>query len=183
MKRVCVYCGSRDGNNSVYISAAKQLGAELVKRNIELVYGGASIGLMGAVADAVITHGGKVTGVIPQSIVDMEVAHPGLADLRVVADMHERKALMASLSDGFIAMPGGLGTLEEIFEALTWLQLGLHAKPCALFNVNAYYDLLISFLNQSVVSGFSKNTLFENVLIDEAPSGVIELMSDYKLSV
>ena len=113
----------------------------------------------------------------------MEVAHPGLADLRVVADMHERKALMASLSDGFIAMPGGLGTLEEIFEALTWLQLGLHAKPCALFNVNAYYDLLISFLNQSVVSGFSKNTLFENVLIDEAPSGVIELMSDYKLSV
>jgi len=182
MKRICVYCGSSDGDEPSYISAARELGTELARRKIGLVYGGASVGLMGAVADSVMAGGGEVIGVIPQSIVEMEVAHRGLTDLRIVADLHERKALMASLSDGFIAMPGGLGTLEEIFEALTWLQLGLHAKPCALLNVNAYYDLLISFLNQSISSGFSKSSLFDNLLIDDDVLRLIELMDDSKLS-
>jgi len=182
MQRICVYCGSSNGNDPVYLDAAKQLGTELAKQNIGLVYGGASVGLMGAVADATLQGGGEVIGVIPQAIVDLEVAHQGLADLRVVAGMHERKALMAELSNGFVAMPGGLGTLEELFEALTWLQLGLHSDPCGLFNVNEYYNSLISFLNHTVSSGFAKQSHLTNLLVkDQAPS-LLELMKGFSAS-
>ena len=135
MRRVCVFTGSSAGRREEYHAAASDLGRELARRGIELVYGGASIGLMGAVADAVLGGDGRVTGVIPHALVAMEVAHAGLSDLRVVASMHERKAVMADLSDGFVALPGGWGTLDELFEVLTWSQLGLHSMPCGVLNV------------------------------------------------
>jgi uncharacterized protein (TIGR00730 family) len=150
MKRVCVYCGSNVGRWSDYAEAAKDLARALVNRRLDLVYGGASVGVMGVLANTVLAEGGHVIGIIPQGLVDREVAHPGLSDLRVVASMHERKTLMAELSDGFIALPGGLGTLEELFEALTWAQLGLHQKPCGLLNVRNYYRSLIDFLDHAV---------------------------------
>lgn len=179
MKRICVYCGSSNGHDPVYLDAARSLGAELAKQRIGLVYGGASVGLMGAIADAVMQGGGEVIGVIPQSIVEFEVAHQGLTDLHVVADMHERKAMMTELSEGFIAMPGGLGTLEELFEVLTWLQLGIHSKPCAVLNVNGYYELLIRFLNHIVSSGFAKQAHLNNLLVAEQPLDLIELMNNF----
>src|SRR4249919_2850674 len=146
MPRICVFTGSSNGRRATYPAAATLLGQALVARGYELVYGGARVGLMGAVADAVLAEGGHVIGVIPQALVDREVAHTGLPDLRVVSSMHERKALMSDLSDGFIAMPGGWGTFEELFEVLTWGQLGLHRKPCGLLNVEAYFDPLLAFL-------------------------------------
>jgi uncharacterized protein (TIGR00730 family) len=154
VKRVCVFSGSSPGADVAYRAAAVDLGHRLAERGIELVYGGASVGLMGAVADAAMEGGGHVIGVIPQSLVDREVAHPALADLRVVESMHERKALMAELSDAFVALPGGVGTLEELFEVYTWNQLGLHAKPLGLFNVRGYYDGLARFLDHAVAERF-----------------------------
>jgi uncharacterized protein (TIGR00730 family) len=154
VKRVCVFSGSSPGADLAYRAAATDLGHRLADRGIELVYGGASVGLMGAVADAAMEGGGHVIGVIPQSLVDREVAHPELADLRVVDSMHERKALMAELSDAFVALPGGVGTLEELFEVYTWNQLGLHAKPLGLFNVRGYYDGLARFLDHAVAERF-----------------------------
>jgi uncharacterized protein (TIGR00730 family) len=154
VKRVCVFSGSSPGADVAYRAAAVDLGHRLTERGIELVYGGASVGLMGAVADAAMEGGGHVIGVIPQSLVDREVAHPGLGDLRVVDSMHERKALMADLSDAFVALPGGVGTLEELFEVYTWNQLGLHAKPLGLFNVRGYYDGLARFLDHAVAERF-----------------------------
>ncbi len=147
MKRICVFSGSSPGGDLAYRAAATDLGHRLAERGIELVYGGASVGLMGAVADAAMERGGHVIGVIPQSLVDREIAHPAIGDLRVVESMHERKALMADLSDAFVALPGGVGTLEELFEVYTWNQLGLHAKPLGLFNVRGYYDGLARFLD------------------------------------
>jgi uncharacterized protein (TIGR00730 family) len=152
--RVCVFSGSSPGADLAYRAAARDLGARLAQRGIELVYGGASVGLMGAVADAALEEGGRVVGVIPQSLVDREVAHPGLSDLRVVDSMHERKALMAELADAFVALPGGVGTLEELFEVYTWNQLGLHAKPLGLFNVRGYFDGLVRFLDHAVAERF-----------------------------
>ena len=154
MKRVCVFSGSSPGGDLAYRAAATDLGHRLAERGIELVYGGASVGLMGAVADAAMEGGGHVIGVIPQSLVDREIAHPAIADLRVVESMHERKALMADLADAFVALPGGVGTLEELFEVYTWNQLGLHAKPLGLFNVRGYYDGLARFLDQAVEERF-----------------------------
>ena len=154
MKRVCVFSGSSPGADVAYRAAAVDLGHRLAERGIELVYGGASVGLMGAVADAAIEGGGHVIGVIPQSLVDHEIAHAGLGDLRVVDSMHERKALMAELSDAFVALPGGVGTLEELFEVYTWNQLGLHAKPLGLFNVRGYFDGLARFLDHAVAERF-----------------------------
>ena len=147
MNRLCVFCGSSPGRHPAYLAAAAELGTVLAKRRIGLVYGGASIGLMGAVADAARAAGGEVIGVIPRALVEFEVAHTGLADLRIVASMHERKALMAELSEGFVALPGGIGTLEELFEVWTWGQLGSHRKPCALLNVAGFYDRLLGFLD------------------------------------
>jgi uncharacterized protein (TIGR00730 family) len=154
VKRVCVFSGSSPGADLAYRAAATDLGHRLAERGIELVYGGASVGLMGAVADAAMEGGGHVIGVIPQSLVDREIAHPAIGDLRVVESMHERKALMADLSDAFVALPGGVGTLEELFEVYTWNQLGLHAKPLGLFNVRGYYDGLARFLDHAVEERF-----------------------------
>lgn len=146
MKSICVYCGSNFGERVSYLKAAQSLGAEMAEREITLVYGGGNVGLMGAVADSVLAAGGKVIGVIPQALVDKEVAHVGLSDLRVVSSMHERKSLMADLADGFIALPGGLGTLEEFCEVATWTQLGFHKKACGLLNIDGFYNGLLSFL-------------------------------------
>src|SRR3569832_1814817 len=157
MKALCFYCGSSPGGSVAYSEAARSLAAEMDKAGIELVYGGGNVGLMGVIADEIMRLGGKATGVIPQSLLDKEVGHHGLTRLHIVKDMHERKALMAELSDGFIAMPGGLGTLEELFEALTWAQLGLHDKPIGLLNVNGFYDGLISFAQHLVEQRFVKS--------------------------
>ena len=155
-RRICVFTGSRHGARSEYAEAAKRLGRDLVARNYGLVYGGGNVGLMTVIADTVLELNGHVTGVIPGSLVGKEVAHRGLSDLRVVDSMHERKALMAELSDGFIAMPGGIGTMEEFFEVLSWAQLGIHEKPCGLLNVAGYYDPLIQFLDHAVAEDFIK---------------------------
>ena len=154
MKSVCVFCGSSSGADSAYLAAATDLGTLLAQQAIRLVYGGASVGLMGAVADAALAAGGNVIGVIPRALFDKEVAHRGLQDLRVVETMHERKALMADLSDGFIALPGGIGTFEELFEVWTWTKLGIQAKPCTLYNVAGFYDRLEAFLDDTVAAGF-----------------------------
>ncbi len=152
--RLCVFCGSSFGVREGYRTAAAAFGALLAERRIELVHGGAQAGLMGVVADAVLAAGGRVTGVIPEALMERELAHRGLTDLRIVASMHERKALMAALSDGFIALPGGIGTLEELFEVWTWSQLGLHTKPCALLDVNGFYTGLAAFMDHVVAEGF-----------------------------
>ena len=154
MKRICVYCGSRSGHGTGYSEAAAALADALYARNLGLVYGGASVGVMGTVADGVLAHGGEAIGVIPESLVRKEVAHQKLNELIVTPDMHERKRVMAERADGFIAMPGGLGTLEELFEILTWAQLRFHTKPCGLLNVNCYFDSLVAFLDNAVGEGF-----------------------------
>jgi len=154
MKRICVFCGSSKGDREAYPEAAAEFGSLLAAHGVGLVYGGASVGLMGAVADAVLQAGGDVTGVIPQSLVDKEIAHSGLTQMHIVDTMHERKALMAKLSHGFVALPGGVGTLEELFEMWTWVQIGLHDKPCVLLNVAGYYDELIRFLDKMTDSGY-----------------------------
>ncbi|QJQ05144.1 TIGR00730 family Rossman fold protein [Undibacterium piscinae] len=149
MKSICVFCGASSGASEVYADGARQLAASLVKRQISLVYGGGNIGLMGVIADEVMRLGGHVTGVIPQALMDKEVGHTGLSKLHIVRNMHERKALMADLSDGFIAMPGGIGTLEELFEIFTWLQLGFHEKPLGLLNIAGFYDELLVFFKKA----------------------------------
>ena len=154
MKAICVYCGSSNGVTPQYAAVARQLAATLVDQNLQLVYGGGNVGLMGALADEVMRLGGEVTGVIPQLLMDREVGHNNITRLHIVKDMHERKALMAELSDAFIAMPGGIGTLEELFEMLTWHQLGFHQKPTGVLNVLGFYDGLLQFLNHQVEQGF-----------------------------
>jgi uncharacterized protein (TIGR00730 family) len=156
MKSICVYCGSSTGASPIYAEAARALAQTMVNEHIDLVYGGGNVGLMGIIADEVLMRGGKVTGVIPKALMDYEVGHRGLTHLYIVKDMHERKAKMAKLSNGFIAMPGGIGTLEELFEALTWAQLGFHDKPIGLLNVNGFYDGLIRFIQNLVKQGFLK---------------------------
>lgn len=155
-KSIAIFCGSSHGNNPLYTQAAREMGREIVAQNLRLVYGAGSVGLMGAVADEVLRLGGNVLGVIPQFLVDMEVGHTGLTELIVTDTMHERKLAMAEAADGFIAMPGGIGTLEEIFEVFTWTQLGVHQKHCGLFNVNGYYDQLSAFMAHTVREGFLK---------------------------
>ena len=154
MKSVCVFSGSNRGARPSYTTAASELGRVVAERGMRIVYGGASVGLMGEVADAALAAGGEVVGVIPQHLVDREVAHEGLTELRITASMHERKALMAELSDGFVALPGGLGTLEELAEVLTWSQLGLHRKPCGLLDVDGFYEPLLTFLDHTVTERF-----------------------------
>jgi uncharacterized protein (TIGR00730 family) len=151
---VCVYCGSSFGGNGVYLEATRELARTFAERGIRVVYGGASVGLMGALADATLEAGGEVVGVIPQQLVDREIAHQGLTELHVVQTMHQRKALMAELSDGFVALPGGIGTLEELIEIWTWSQLRLHAKPLGVLNIDGYYDRLGAFLDHAVAEGF-----------------------------
>jgi hypothetical protein len=178
--RLCVFCGSSAGHDPVYLEAARSLGEALARNGIELVYGGASVGLMGAVADAVLAHGGHVIGIMPQALVDKEIAHKGLSDLRVVGSMHERKALMAELSDGFIALPGGLGTFEELFEVWTWAQLGYHRKPCALLNVAGFYNKLTHFLDDVVERGFVKPAHRAMLIVQDEPAALIEAIRSYE---
>ncbi len=154
MKSICVYCGSKTGESPVYAEAARTLGAALAAEGVTLVYGGGRVGLMGVLADACLKAGGEVIGVIPDFLAEKEVAHMGVQDMRVVSSMHERKQLMADLSDGFIALPGGLGTLEELFEIWTWSQLGRHADPVGLYNVHGYFDALLAFLDHVAGEGF-----------------------------
>ena len=180
MKRLCVYCGSSRGALDSYQTSAIALGKILLKNKVELVYGGASVGIMGVVADTVLEGGGSVTGIIPQSLVDKEVAHPSLSNLIVVNSMHERKAQMAELADGFIALPGGFGTLEELFEVLTWAQLGFHQKPCGILNVSGYFDGLVQFLDHSVNQGFVKGFHRDMLMVSERPEDLIEKLHSYK---
>jgi len=157
LRRLCVFCGSASGVRPEYADVARELGATLAERGVGVVYGGASVGLMGVVAEAVLAAGGEAIGVIPQALVDREVAHPGLSELHVVGSMHERKALMAGLADAFVALPGGIGTLEELFEVFTWRQLGLHDKPIALLDVAGYWAGLAAFLEHAEAEGFLRS--------------------------
>lgn len=178
---VCVYCGSSSGINPVYSDVAKALGRALVKQNLSLVYGGGHVGLMGIVADAVLEAGGDVTGVIPKALMDTEVGHDHLTRLLVVKDMHERKALMAEHADGFITMPGGIGTLEELFETLTWAQLGFHEKPIGLLNVAGFYDPLIEFLNHQTSQGFLRAEHKDLLLVETEPDSLIEQLKNFTM--
>jgi uncharacterized protein (TIGR00730 family) len=180
VKRLCVFCGANAGRSPRYRAAAVGLGGLLAKSGIGLVYGGAAIGLMGALADAARDAGGEVIGVIPQNLLEREVAHRGLADLRVVGSMHERKALMAELADGFIALPGGVGTLEELFEVWTWAHLGLHRKPCALLDVDGYYAGLAAFLDHVDGEGFLRAGVRGMLLIDDDPERLLARLRDYR---
>lgn len=180
MKNICVYCGSNPGRLPEYRGAARLLGYEMADRGLGLVYGGASIGVMGAVADAVLERGGQAIGVIPYSLATKEVSHDGLDELIVVDSMHERKAKMAELSDGFIALPGGWGTIEEIFEMLTWAQLGFHEKPCGLLNVASYYDPLFAFLENAIEQQFVKEAYRPMIMMDEAPAALLDRFDHYR---
>ncbi len=182
MRRLCVFTGSSPGNRDGYRAAAEGLGRDLAVRGIDLVYGGANVGLMGAVADAVLAGGGRVTGVIPGALVAKEVAHAGLSDLRVVGSMHERKAAMSDLSDGFIALPGGWGTLDELFEVLTWGQLGLHTKPCGLLNVAGYFDTLLAFMDHMIAEGFVNAAFRPMLTVAESSGKLLDGMSAYRAS-
>ncbi len=181
MKRICVFSGSSMGVLDEYARTAASLGRELARRGIGVVYGAASIGLMGCVADAALEEGGEVIGIIPEALMMDEVVHTGLTDLRVVASMHERKALMAGLSDGFIALPGGYGTLEELAEMITWLQLRIHAKPCGVLNVRDYYGHLIRFLDHAVEHGFLKQKHRDKLLIADTVDGVLDALTSFQL--
>ena len=178
---VCVYCGSSSDINPVYANAAKALGRALVKHHLSLVYGGGHVGLMGIVADAVLDAGGEVTGVIPKALMDTEVGHDRLTRLLVVKDMHERKALMAEHADGFITMPGGIGTLEELFETLTWAQLGFHEKPIGLLNVAGFYDPLIEFLRHQTSQGFLRAEHKDLLLVETEPDPLIEQLKNFTM--
>jgi uncharacterized protein (TIGR00730 family) len=181
MKRVCVFCGSSVGTNPAYAKAAATVGALLASRGIGLVYGGGNVGLMGVIADAALAAGGDVIGVIPRALAEREVAHTGLADLRVVDSMHTRKAMMADLSDAFIAMPGGVGTFEEFFEAITWTQLGLHRKACGLLNVDGFYTPLVAFIDQAVTEGFIRPVHRTAIVVDDDPARLLDTLSTIDL--
>ena len=174
LKRVCVFTGSRVGTQQEYAVGARQLARQLVQRGYGLVYGGGKVGLMTIIADHVLELGGQVTGVIPSALVSREVAHLGLSDLRVVSSMHERKALMGELSDGFIAMPGGIGTMEEFFEVLSWAQLGIHNKPCGLLNVGGYYDHLIQFMDHALSQDFLKAKDRALLIVEADPARLLD---------
>ena len=180
MKSICVYCGSSAGSSETYGAAARNLAASMLKRQLSLVYGGGNVGLMGIIADEVMHLGGKAIGVIPQALMDKEVGHTNLSQLHIVRNMHERKALMAELSDGFIAMPGGIGTLEELFEMFTWLQLGFHEKPLGILNVDGFYDGLIIFLKQTVQKNFLLQEHLDLLIIESNPDRLLQRFDDFK---
>ena len=171
---LCVFCGSSVGARASYTKAAQQLASLMAKRGIGLVYGGGNIGLMGVMADAVMSAGGSVTGVMPRNLLAREIGHAGITDLRVVDTMHQRKALMADLSSGFIALPGGYGTFEEFFEVVTWTQLGLHRKGCGLLNIDGYYDPFVAMLDRAVADGFIKRENRALVLDDTSPEALLD---------
>lgn len=180
IRRICVFCGSSAGEDSRYLDAAGEMASLLAARDIELVYGGSRLGMMGRLADTMLDEGGRVVGIIPRALVDREVAHRNLTDLRVVASMHERKALMEEMSDAFVALPGGLGTLEELCEILTWGQLGLHGKPCGLLDSGGYYQPLIRFLDHMVQEGFLGRAHRSMVLVERRPDPLLDRMEAYE---
>jgi uncharacterized protein (TIGR00730 family) len=179
IKNVCVFCGSSSGNHAAFAAAARALGTELARAGRGLIYGGGRVGLMGILADAALAAGGSVIGVIPIAIASKEIAHSGLTDLRVVDSMHTRKALMADLSDGFIALPGGLGTLEELFEVWTWGQLGLHRKPYGLLNVSDFFNPLLTFLDQTASVGFISPEHREMLVVESDPSALLQRLDTH----
>jgi len=177
MKKLCVFCGSAEGNSPAYLEMAKNLGKVMAQNNVGLVYGGASIGVMGAIADSVLANGGVVIGVIPKTLVDYEIAHKDLTELHVVEDMHQRKKMMYDRSDAFLSLPGGMGTLDEMFEILTWSQLKLHSKRCFIYNFQGFYDSLLAYLNHSHNEGFIKGqhlSMLEEIKDD---AGLLKLVS------
>ncbi|MEQ8471894.1 MAG: TIGR00730 family Rossman fold protein [Marinoscillum sp.] len=175
-KRLAIFCGSSTGNQEIYQQQAIKMGQLLSSLNIEIVFGGGKIGLMGAVADAALSNGGKVIGVIPEKLMTTEVGHTGCTELHVVQTMHDRKAMMARLSDGFIALPGGIGTLEEIIEVFTWHQIGYHDKPCGFLNTNGYYDKLFAFIDHMVEDGFLSAEQRNQLVIADTPEELLEVM-------
>jgi uncharacterized protein (TIGR00730 family) len=177
--RLCVFCGTNAGSRPDYSAAARELGQLLADEGIELVYGGASVGIMGELADSVQEHGGHVTGIIPQQLMQKEAAHLGIPDLIVVASMHQRKSQMADMSDGFIALPGGIGTLEGFFEILTWGQLGIHSKPCGVLNVAGYFDDLTSFLDHAVKEGFLTEQHRATIMVESDARRLLDKMAAY----
>lgn len=179
MRRICVYCGSNTGSGDTYNDAARDLADALMRHDYELVYGGASKGTMGVLADAMLQSGGKVHGVIPKMLQDAEIAHEGLTELHVVGSMHERKSMMAALADGFIALPGGIGTLEELVEILTWGQLGFHEKPCGIINVNGYFNKLLEFLDHAEGQGFLRAENRRMLLCADDATGLIQQFERY----
>ena len=179
MKTVCVFCGSARGERSSYAEAARLLGQTLARRGLRVVFGGGQVGLMGVLADAVLQAGGEAVGVMPKSLLEKEIGHQSLTELHVVSTMHERKALMADLSDGFIALPGGYGTFEELLEVLTWAQLSLHEKPCGLLNVEGFYDPLLSLFDHAVGQGFIRGDHRALALTAEDPERLLDLMQSH----
>ncbi len=180
LNSIGIFCGSSAGINPVYLQAAKDSGVFLAKNNVKIVYGGGKVGLMGAIADAAIRNDGQVIGVMPQSLVDKEIAHTGLTKLYVVKDMHERKNRMATLSDAFLTLPGGAGTLEEIFEQWTWAQLGLHQKPCAFLNVNDYFSPLLAMIRRMTDEGFLKAEYRDMLIVEHNPDVILERFKNYQ---
>jgi uncharacterized protein (TIGR00730 family) len=180
LSSICVFCGSNGGADPAYLAAAEAVGTGLAQRGIRVVYGGGRVGMMGAVADAARRAGGEVVGVIPQQIFDLEIGHTGLDDLRVVGSMHERKALMAELSDAFVALPGGIGTLEELFEVYTWAQLGIHAKPLALLDVAGYYRPLAAFLDHAVAQRFLRPETREMLAVADDFDGLLQTLERWQ---
>ena len=180
IRKICVYCGSSPGKNPAFSLAASSLARVMCERGIGLVYGGAAVGVMGVLANAVLESGGQAIGVIPRSLAVKEVAHHSLTELHVVASMHERKAMMAELADGFIALPGGWGTLEEIFEILTWAQLGFHEKPCGLLNIEGYYDGLIGFLESAIEQQFVKEVCRPMLMQAHEPVALLDQFAEYR---
>lgn len=180
MQSITVFCGSNSGFRGEYAEAAKALGAQMASNGIRLVYGGGKVGLMGIIADEVMHCGGEVIGIIPDSLEKKEVGHRAVTELRVVGSMHERKALMAELADGFIAMPGGIGTFEEYFEILTWAQLGFHSKPCAILNISGYYDGLLDLCDTAVAEGFLRREHRGLIIEDTDPSNLLAKMRAFK---
>jgi uncharacterized protein (TIGR00730 family) len=180
MRRLCVFCGSSPGARPAYGEAAEELARVLVAEGIGLVCGGGAVGLMGRLADAVLAEGGEAIGVLPEALMAKEIGHPGLSDLRVVGSMHERKALMADLADGFVALPGGLGTVEELFEIYIWAQLGLHRKPCALLDVVGYYEGIASFLAHAVEERFLREDHRAMLIVEREPHALLERLQRFE---
>ncbi len=180
LRRVCVFCGAQAGARPEYAQAAERVGRLVAENGITLVYGGASVGLMGVLADSALAAGGRVVGVIPRGLMEKEIAHQGLTELVVVETMHERKAQMADRSDGFLALPGGIGTLEELFEIWTWGQLGFHQKPCGLLNTAEYYTSLLKFVDDMVVEQFVRETQRGMLIVDRDPEVLLRAMADFR---
>jgi uncharacterized protein (TIGR00730 family) len=179
VRRVCVYAGSNPGSDPAYADAARALAALMAERGLGLVYGGGKVGLMGVLADTILAHDGEAIGVMPQALIDREIGHTGLTELKVVHSMHERKALMADLSDGFVAVPGGIGTLEELIEVYTWSQLGIHDKGCGVLNVRGYYDALAAFLDHAVSEGFLRPQHRATLTVAEDPGELLDALANY----